>query len=65
MRVDFMLHKFGVFCVLLGLLLSAIGIVAGFWQAVSRASGQEWFSVVPLGFVLLLLGVTVTQLHKK
>ena len=60
-----MLHKFGVTCILLGLLLSIVGMVAGFWLAISHGRGQEWFNFVPLGFVLLLLGVTVTQLHKK
>jgi hypothetical protein len=59
------LHKFGVICILLGLLLSAIGMVSGFWLAIAQGRGEEWFNFVPVGFVFLLLGVTVTQLHKK
>jgi hypothetical protein len=60
-----MVHKFGVFCILLGLLLSIVGIAAGFWLAIAQGRGEEWFNFVPAGFVFLLLGVTVTQLHKK
>jgi hypothetical protein len=60
-----MMQTFGVICVLLGVLLSVIGIVTGFWLAITRGRGEEWFKFVPAGFVFLLLGVTVTQLHKK
>ena len=59
------MHKFGVICILLGLLSSSIGIVTGFWLAITQGRGEEWFNFVPAGFVLLLLGVTVTQLHRK
>jgi hypothetical protein len=59
------MHKLGVISVLLGLVFSVVGLAVGFTLAISRGTGQEWFTLVPFGFVLLLLGVTITQLGKK
>jgi uncharacterized membrane protein len=59
------MHKLGVLSVWLGVLLSVLGVVAGFWQAIRLGQGEEWFMFVPVGFMLLLLGVTITQLHGK
>ena len=59
------MHKLGVISVLLGLAFSVAGLVVGFTLAIGQGTGEEWFSLVPLGFVLLLLGVTLTQLSKK
>ena len=59
------MHKLGVVSVLLGLVFSIVGLVTGFSLAIGRGTGEEWFSLVPFGFVLLLLGVTLTQLGKK
>ncbi len=59
------MHKLGVISVLLGLAFSVAGLVVGFTLAISRGTGEEWFTLVPFGFVLMLLGVTLTQLSKK
>jgi hypothetical protein len=59
------MHKLGVISVLLGLAFSVAGLVVGFTLAIGRGTGEEWFTLVPFGFVLLLLGVTLTQLSKK
>ena len=59
------MHKLGVISVLLGLVFSVVGLAVGLTLAISRGTGQEWFTLVPFGFVLLLLGVTLTQLGKK
>ncbi|MEW6132195.1 MAG: hypothetical protein AB1591_03385 [Pseudomonadota bacterium] len=59
------MHKLGVVSILLGLGLSVAGLAVGFTLAIGRGTGAEWFTLVPLGFVLLLLGVTLTQLSKK
>ncbi|KAB2311501.1 hypothetical protein F8A87_06765 [Betaproteobacteria bacterium SCN2] len=59
------MHKLGVISVLLGLVFSIVGLIVGFTLAIGRGTGEEWFTLVPFGFVLLLLGVTLTQLSKK
>ncbi len=59
------MHKLGVISVLLGLVLSIVGLIVGFALMISRGTGMEWLNLVPIGFVLLLLGVTMTQLSKK
>ena len=59
------MHKFGVFFVWLGLLLSGVGFVVGFWLMLSRGIGTFWISMVPVGFVALLVGVTLTQLYRE
>jgi hypothetical protein len=59
------MHKFGVISILLGLTLSIVGLVVGFDLAIGFGTGEQWFTLVPFGFVFLLLGVTLTQLGKK
>jgi hypothetical protein len=59
------MHRFGVISVLLGLALSVVGLVVGFTLAIGSGTGEQWFTLVPFGFVLLLLGVTLTQLSRK
>jgi hypothetical protein len=59
------MHRFGVISVLLGLALSVVGLVVGFTLAIGSGTGEQWFTLVPFGFVLLLLGVTLTQLGRK
>jgi len=60
------MHKLGVITTLLGLILSVVGLAVGFWEML-RGSGnaQTWLSLVPLGFVGLMLGVVLTQLPNK
>ncbi len=60
------MHKLGVITTLLGLILSLIGLIVGFWKMLNGSENAEvWISLVPLGFVGLLLGVTLTQLSRK
>ncbi len=59
------MHKLGVISVLLGLALSIVGLIVGFTLAIGSGTGEQWFTLVPFGFVFLLLGVTLTQLGKK
>ncbi len=57
------MHRLGVITTLLGLILSVVGLVVGFWKMLHGSENAEvWISLVPLGFVGLLLGVTLTQL---
>ena len=62
---SFAMHKLGVISVLLGLFLSVVGLIVGFTLAIGSGTGEQWFTLVPFGFVFLLLGVTLTQLGKK
>jgi len=60
------MHKLGVITTLLGLILSIVGLVVGFSKMLNGSENAEvWISLVPLGFVGLLLGVTLTQLYNK
>jgi hypothetical protein len=61
------MHRLGVFTTLLGLILSIVGLTAGFWKMLQGSETAEfWLALVPFGFVGLLLGVTLTQLaHNK
>ncbi len=60
------MHKLGVITTLLGLILSIVGLVVGFWKMLHGGDNAEvWLSLIPLGFVGLFLGVTMTQLSRK
>ena len=60
------MHKLGVITTLLGLILSVVGLGVGFWEMLhDSGNAQMWLSLVPLGFVGLMLGVVLTQLSRK
>lgn len=60
------MYKLGVITTWLGLILSVVGLIVGFWKMVNGSEHAEmWISLVPLGFVGLLLGVTLTQMSRK
>ena len=60
------MHTLGVITTLLGLTLSVVGLIVGFWKMLNGGENPEvWISLVPLGFVGLLLGVTLTQLSNR
>tara|TARA_R110002049_G_scaffold253117_1_gene428389 strand:+ start:257 stop:460 length:204 start_codon:yes stop_codon:yes gene_type:complete len=60
------MHKLGVITTLLGLILSIVGLVVGFWEMLNGSEQAEvWISLIPLGFVGLFIGVTLTQLSIK
>ena len=58
--------KLGVITTLLGLILSIVGLIVGFWEMLHGIEMAEfWLGLVPLGFVGLMLGVTLTQISNK
>ena len=60
------MHKLGVTTTLLGLILSIVGLVVGFWEMLhGNGNADFWLSLTPYGFVALFLGVTITQLSPK
>ena len=60
------MHRVGVITTLLGLILSIVGLIAGFTKMFKgSADALSWLSLVPLGFVGLLLGVMLTQFFRK
>jgi hypothetical protein len=60
------MHTLGVITTWLGLILSIAGLAVGFWKMANGGENAEmWISLVPLGFVGLLLGVTLTQMSRK
>ena len=60
------MHKLGVITTLLGLILSVVGIIVGFWKMLNGGDNAEvWLGLVPLGFVGLMLGVVLTQLSNR
>jgi len=61
-----MMHRFGRLAVIIGILLTAVGLIAGFGAMFKDADGMavNLLMLVPLGFALLLTGVTVTQLSR-
>ena len=59
------MHRLGVITTMLALILSVVGLIVGFWKMVNGSEDAiVWISLVPLGFVGLLLGVTLTQLSR-
>ncbi len=59
------MHRIGVFFVWLGLTLSIVGVAVGFWLMLARGIGTFWIGLVPVGFVSMLVGVTLTQLYRE
>ena len=59
------MHRLGVFFVWLGLVLSIVGVAVGFWLMLTRGIGTFWMALVPVGFVSLVVGVTLTQLYRE
>ena len=60
------MHRLGVFTTVMGLILSVVGVIVGFSKMLNGAADAHfWLSLVPLGFVGLLLGVTLTQFSNK
>ena len=60
------MHKLGVITTLLGLILSIVGLAVGFGKMLNGSENAEvWISLIPLGFVGLFIGVTLTQLSNK
>ena len=59
------MHRVGQIAVYLGILLVTVGVVGGFTAMFNDADALavNLLILAPLGFVVLLTGVVVTQLH--
>jgi uncharacterized membrane protein len=61
-----LMKNLGVITTLFGLALTLIGLAAGFWKLFEKSEAALfWLSLVPFGFIGLLLGITLTQLSKR
>lgn len=61
------MNRLGVISSYVGFFFAVVGLVIGFYNLPtgdSEAIGF-WLAWVPVGFVLLLAGVTMTQLSRK
>ncbi len=60
------MHRVGQFAVCLGILLVTVGVVGGFSAMFKEEEtlAVNLLILAPLGFVALLTGVVVTQLHR-
>lgn len=60
------MHRVGQIAVYLGILFVAVGVVGGFTAMFLDADtlAVNLLILAPLGFVALLTGVVVTQLHR-
>lgn len=61
------MNRLGVAASYLGFFCTVVGLVAGFYNLPSGDSEiiGFWLAWVPVGFILLLTGITTTQLTKK
>jgi hypothetical protein len=56
----------GVITTLFGLALTLTGLAIGFWKLFEKSEeALFWLSLIPFGFIGLLLGITLTQLSKR
>lgn len=60
------MHRVGQIAVYLGILLVAVGVIGGFTAMFLDADivAVNLLILAPLGFVALLTGIVVTQLHR-
>ena len=63
---DDMTHRLGTYALILGALLTAIGLVAGFGFMFNGydAQAKAFLAAVPMGFVIGFLGVVMTLLSE-
>ncbi|WP_297529788.1 hypothetical protein [Thiohalobacter sp.] len=61
------MHRFGRYAVILGILLTAMGLLTGFSALFLDADSLavNLLMLVPLGFAALLTGVVITQLSRS
>jgi hypothetical protein len=61
------MNRLGVVTSYLGFFCTIVGLAVGFYNLPSGDSEiiVFWLSWVPVGFILLLTGITTTQLTKK
>ena len=58
------MYQVGRIAVYLGILLITAGILVGFGAMWLGADGQaiNWLGIIPIGFIVLLVGTVLTQL---
>ena len=60
------MHKLGVIFTVAGLILVIVGLAVGFWKMFGHSdTAMFWLSLIPFGFLGLLLGVTLTLTSKR
>jgi hypothetical protein len=60
------MHKLGVFTTTSGLILVIVGLAVGFWKMFGHSdTALFWLSLIPFGFLGLLLGITLTLTSKR
>ena len=60
------MHKLGVISIVAGLVLVIVGLAVGFWELFGHSeTALAWLSLIPFGFLGLLLGITLTLLSKR
>ena len=61
-----MMHKLDVFTTTTGLILVIVGLAVGFWKLFGHSdTALFWLSLIPFGFLGLLLGITLTLISKR
>ena len=60
------MNRVGRIAVYLGILLIAAGMIVGFTAMFEDAdsSAVRWLGVIPIGFLVLLVGTVISQLHR-
>ena len=60
------MHKLGVSFTIAGLILVIVGLAVGFWKMFGHSdTAQSWLSLIPFGFLGLLLGITLTLISRR
>ena len=60
------MHKLGVIFTVSGLILVIVGLAVGFWKLFGHSdTALFWLSLIPFGFLGLLLGITLTLISKR
>ena len=60
------MHKLGVIFTVSGLILVIVGLAVGFWKMFGHSdTALFWLSLIPFGFLGLLLGITLTLISKR
>jgi len=60
-------NRVGRYAVYLGILMIAAGMIVGFTAMFEDADGSavRWLGVIPIGFLVLLVGTVISQLNPR
>ena len=60
------MHRLGVIFTVSGLILVIVGLAVGFWKMFGHSdTALFWLSLIPFGFLGLLLGITLTLISRR